>query len=212
MNRSWSLRSAVALTALLMSCTNGLPAYSSIVRYSWRGQLVPNDVSNNPWQISQAGQDFELTIVISRQALDLSDQEVESATFSVSRAHLTLGGQKISAGAGSILDFADDAAGAYDLISFIGGFDGYGHAIEFGSNVALPSNSFKFMQPIEPVPFFASIASATRSAYGPQGPYTGVVLSSTPVLVAPEADPVAQLAFAALPILLVTLRSRYQLS
>jgi hypothetical protein len=188
---------------------DNLPAHSSVIQYSWSGRLVPSDAeSEDPWQIGPQGQPFELSIAVSREASDLLELNVEFAAFEVSAARLLLNGQEVPFVDPGILDFTDYHAGLFDLLLFNGVFERFGHAVEIGSNLALPFNTFQFDEFIEAPPLFGSTVSAAQSAYGPQGPYTGIADAGVAVLVVPEPGSIALLSTLGL-LPLIARRAKY---
>lgn len=206
MNRIWLRLSTITAGMVLGAGVEDLPASANVIQYSWSGRLVPNDESADPWQIGQPGQPFELTVAVSRNASDLLELDVESS-FEINTARLLVNGQEITSVDRGLLGFTDNHAGLYDLLRFNGVFERFGHAIEVGSLLTLPLNTFHFDEFVETPPYFNSTVNAVRSAYGSQGPYTGVTLAGTAVHVVPEPGSVAHLLTLG-PLLLLTRRAR----
>jgi hypothetical protein len=198
------IRAVLAAGALFVLQLHLVPAYASVIQYSWSGRLVPSG-SDDPWQTGEEGQHFEIEIAVPRTATDLFDLNVEIAVNPVDSARLFLNGQEVTFAGSENIEFTDDASGRFDLVVFYGNFERLGQTIEIGSLVVLPENSFQLSHLIEPPPFFPSTANLDRAACC-GGPYTSIVAAGIPVNVVPE--PVSTFVGAVLGFVVIVTRRR----
>ena len=164
---------------------------SQTVRYSWPGRLVASG-TDDPWQIGDHGQDFELHVVVSRGAPDIFDLNVEFAGHEIRDARLVLHGVDIPFVGDGTIDFTDNGIGGFDLVAFHGEFSRFGHIVEIGSLAVLPMTTFSFSRLIEPPPLFVSsaIASIDQAACC-GGQYSSLVEAGAQVIAVPEPGSLA---------------------
>jgi hypothetical protein len=176
---------AVTLPLIFYAVGSFVTARADTIRYSWSGQLVPNDASSpDPWMIGPEGKPFELEVAVARSAADLSEQSIEVSAFAVLHANLLLDGQVLTFAGGGIVDYFDGNP-VYDLLSFAGEFERFGETAEFSTVVSLPLSTFHFTQFDESLPAFRSTTNLTRSISGNRL-YSAIVEQGMVISVVPE--------------------------
>jgi hypothetical protein len=160
------------------------------LQYSWSGKISPNG-SDDPWLVGNQGKTFDLRVLVSNSASDLTTGNIEFAAFDAVDASLSIDGQPINYVGAGILDFTDDSSNLADLITFQGNFTQLGQTVEFGSFVALPKATFQFQGFSEAPPVFVSPAIVLDSSGCCGGTYATVVAAGTPVNVVPEPTTLA---------------------
>ncbi|HYO24146.1 MAG TPA: hypothetical protein VEQ85_04280 [Lacipirellulaceae bacterium] len=174
----------VGLALLVWFTASDNNCQAAVLTYSWSGHILPSGDAD-PWSLGPVGQPFELSGSIQASAGDMMGLNTELAAFAVSSVNLAINGVTIEYLGGGAFDFTDNHEGQLDIVAFDGLFSVSGQALEVGTAVSLPADTFAFSSLVEPPPLFAATLSSAHTTYAP-GPYTGVVVEGTSVRVVPE--------------------------
>jgi hypothetical protein len=159
-------------------------ARAGVVAYSWSGTLLPSK-ADDPWSIGPAGQEFELRALVQEDAPDYFNTNLEYSAYSLASAEFLLAGQPLAYIRDGFIDFTDNEASLYDIITFNGVFQRGGIEIELGSIVALLPDTFTLAQLEEPPPVFGMTTNATRAGCCGRT-YASIVAPGVAVLAVPE--------------------------
>jgi hypothetical protein len=194
------------IVGFLMTATAAAGQYT----ISWTGLVQPSGASD-PWSIGPAPSAFAIEVDVPRDAADYASLDIPNASFDLTMARLSIGGQTASFVGPAGITFTDGGIGAGgvlidDSIFFGGEFSLNGNVAGFAAFFGIDRTSFTFTELVELTPVFPSTNVVTIPGPGNTSTtYSVSVPLGTPVTVVPEPEGIC-IVLAAMSALLFRLR------